>query len=77
VSSLAVFFIAALVGISASGAGLAQQQAYVNAVKPTASELTWQKIPWELDLDKGYRDATRENRPLLLWTTGDDPLERC
>src|SRR5436305_8287837 len=34
-------------------------------------------IPWVLDLEEGVRVATREKRPLLLWTSGDDPLERC
>ena len=34
-------------------------------------------IPWLLDLDEGIRLAKQERRPLLLWTSGDDPLERC
>jgi hypothetical protein len=34
-------------------------------------------IPWVLDLEQGLRLATQEQRPLLLWTSGDDPLERC
>lgn len=34
-------------------------------------------IPWMLDLDLGIRLATEEHRPLLIWTSGDDPLERC
>src|SRR3954470_17811177 len=34
-------------------------------------------IPWILDLDEGVRRAKQEKRPLLLWTSGDDPLERC
>jgi hypothetical protein len=34
-------------------------------------------IPWLLDLDEGIRLAKQEQRPLLLWTSGDDPLERC
>ena len=34
-------------------------------------------IPWVLDLDEGIRLAKAEQRPLLLWTSGDDPLERC
>ncbi len=33
--------------------------------------------PWVLDLDEGIRLAKAEKRPLLLWTSGDDPLERC
>ena len=35
------------------------------------------RIPWVLDLGEGVRLAREEWRPLLLWTSGDDPLERC
>jgi hypothetical protein len=34
-------------------------------------------IPWVLDLEAGIRLARAEKRPLLIWTSGDDPLERC
>jgi hypothetical protein len=34
-------------------------------------------IPWLLDLDEGLRVAKQERRPVLIWTSGDDPLERC
>jgi hypothetical protein len=34
-------------------------------------------IPWVLDLEAGIRLAREEKRPLLIWTSGDDPLERC
>ncbi len=34
-------------------------------------------IPWLLDLPEAIRLAKKEKRPLLLWTSGDDPLERC
>ena len=34
-------------------------------------------IPWVLDLPAGIRSARKEERPLLIWTSGDDPLERC
>ena len=56
---------------------LAQSPQVVQAVKPTAQELTWQKIPWVLDLDQAVKTARADNRPLFLWATGDDPLERC
>ena len=46
-------------------------------IKPSAAELRWQRIPWQTDLAKGQRVAGEERRPLLLWVTGDDPLERC
>ncbi len=34
-------------------------------------------IPWGLDLPQAVRLARQERRPLLLWVSGDDPLERC
>jgi hypothetical protein len=37
----------------------------------------YREIPWLLDLEEGIRLAKQEGRPLLLWTSGDDPLERC
>jgi hypothetical protein len=47
------------------------------AVKPTADELKWKQIPWALNLAEGQRLARAEGRPIFLWATGDDPLERC
>jgi hypothetical protein len=46
-------------------------------VHPDESELRWQRIPWLTDLDDAVRQAREEKRPLLIWTSGDDPLERC
>ena len=46
-------------------------------VRPKAGEYKWQQIPWILDLGDGIRMAREEKRPLLLWVSGDDPLERC
>jgi len=37
----------------------------------------WLEIPWLLDLNEGMRLAKKERRPLLIWVSGDDPLERC
>ncbi len=49
----------------------------VAAIKPTPEELRWQQIPWVTDLAEGQRLAQAERRPIFLWVTGDDPLERC
>jgi hypothetical protein len=45
--------------------------------RPPAEFLRWQTIPWLTDLAKGIRLAKAEKRPLLIWASGDDPLERC
>ena len=53
----------------------ARMYAIVKKVRP--GELRWQEIPWLVDLQDGLRLAKEENRPLLLWVSGDDPLEKC
>ena len=40
-------------------------------------ETKWKRIPWLIDLDQAIRLAREEKRPLLIWISGDDPLERC
>jgi hypothetical protein len=47
------------------------------AIEPSPDELRWQQIPWITDLAEGQRLAQAERRPIFLWVTGDDPLERC
>jgi hypothetical protein len=54
----------------------ARLHAYVT--KPLSpGELAYRQIPWLVDLNEGLRVARDEKRPLLLWTSGDDPLDRC
>jgi hypothetical protein len=53
-----------------------------SAFRPTAPELRWQQIPWELDLKTGMRQAREEKRPIFFWAAGGRgrdgvPLERC
>jgi hypothetical protein len=47
------------------------------AIKPTATELTWLRVPWVLNLAEAQKTAREEKRPIFLWVAGDDPLERC
>lgn len=47
------------------------------AVKPAEKEFTWLGIPWVLNLAEAQKTAREEKRPIFLWATGDDPLERC
>lgn len=73
--------VAAAVFLAGSPQPRAQQPSRVTqlaeSIRPRPSELRWQRIPWVLDLEEGIRLAKSEQRPLLLWATGDDPLERC
>lgn len=50
---------------------------YAYVKQPLPGELGWQEIPWTLDLNEGIRLAKKEQRPVLLWVSGDDPLEKC
>jgi len=52
-------------------------QIYKYVKEPLPGELKWQEIPWMLDLKEAIRLAKEEKRPLLLWVSGDDPLEKC
>jgi hypothetical protein len=69
---LGTFLLAA--ASSLSSGELAERAA---AIKPIPEELRWQRIPWVTDLAEGQRLAQVERRPIFLWVTGDDPLERC
>jgi hypothetical protein len=44
---------------------------------PHPGELKWQQIPWLTDLQEALREAKAERRPLLLFVSGDEPLEKC
>jgi len=50
---------------------------YRYVTTPLPGELRWRQIPWLLDLEEGIRRARAENRPLLLFVSGDEPLGRC
>lgn len=56
---------------------LAELSRRAEVIRPSAQELQWQRIPWLTDLARGQQVAREEQRPILLWVTGDDPLERC
>lgn len=72
-----VFLLCFVALLFANAPAHAQSMRDIPAIKPTTDELKWRHIPWVLDLAVGARAAKQENRPLLLWATGDDPLERC
>ena len=52
------------------------------AVRPHASGLRWQQIPWHVEAADALKQARDEGRPLLVWLAGGrdrdgSPLERC
>ena len=62
-------------GVDRLPADAARMYGFVKTPHP--GELKWQQIPWLTDLRQGIRQARAENRPLLLFVSGDDPLEKC
>ena len=76
-------------GQSPDNAGRAGQSAVGLSLPPAAdtvykyiklrgpNDLKWQQIPWLVDLPEAVRQAKAENRPILLWLSDDDPLDRC
>lgn len=50
--------------------------------RPTARDLVWRQIPWEIDPTPALKAAKDEDRPLFVWLAGGrkrdgSPLERC
>ncbi|MFN4259341.1 MAG: hypothetical protein ACK4RK_08575 [Gemmataceae bacterium] len=75
ISSITTLALTAL-GLTADWTpqGLEQR---ANAIRPSAAELRWQQVPWLASLVEAQATATREKRPLFVWTLDDDPFERC
>lgn len=49
----------------------------LDAMRQSGALIKWQEVPWILDLKEGIRQSRDEKRPMFLWVSGDDPLERC
>lgn len=49
----------------------------VLALKPDPERLAWKRIPWLSNLAEARQAAAKEKRPLLIWGSDDDPLDRC
>jgi len=46
-------------------------------LRPRPEEQKWLQIPWLVDVTEGVRLAKQEKRPIFLWATTDEPLDRC
>jgi len=78
--------VAALAGPSRSG-DPEERKAFIDsaialavkmdAIKPHPEEVRWLQIPWTQDLTAAAKASKAEKRPLLIWASGDEPLERC
>ena len=82
--AISAIFTYAWVPVSAqvTGTDFSELKRLASIVKPTAEELRWQEIPWELDLAGALEKARAEKRPIFFWAAGGRkrdglPLERC
>ena len=48
-----------------------------DAVRATAAELRFTRIPWVTDVFEGFRLAREEKRPVFLYMITGDPLGDC
>ncbi len=48
-----------------------------DAVRATADEMNFTKIPWVTDLFEGFQQAKKEQRPVFLYMITGDPLDDC
>ncbi len=73
--------VAALAGTGDAGDALAAEAQMLRAkaaqVRLDPGRLRWKEIPWYTDLAEAMQVAREEQRPLLIWVSGDDPLGRC
>jgi hypothetical protein len=86
VSLCSLFILAFLAGPSRSG-DPEERKAFIDSavalgnkmdvIKPHVTEVRWLQIPWISDLVAAAKASKAENRPLLIWASGDEPLERC
>jgi hypothetical protein len=76
-AALAASLAIGAAGAPRAGAPSGDLERRAAVIRPAAAELKWQQIPWLLDLTEGLRAAREQRRPIFLWVTGDDPLERC
>ena len=51
--------------------------ARLDVMRQSGALIKWQEVPWILDLKEGMKQSREERRPMFLWVSGDDPLERC
>ncbi len=47
------------------------------AIRPTAAETKYKRIPWVTDVFQGFEMAKVENRPVFIYIITGDPLEDC
>jgi hypothetical protein len=82
----ALVFVAASTELGSAQDSFEQLQSRLErraeAIRPPASQVRYQEIPWVLDLQQAVQTAKEEKRPIFFWAAGGRdrdgvPLERC
>lgn len=81
---LTIVGVAALHADAPPGVGAAWQalERKAAAIRPSATEVKWQQLPWLVDPNAALAAARAEKRPIFFWAAGGRgrdglPLERC
>ena len=46
-------------------------------LRPAPGDLKWRQIPWLTSAAEAQQLARKEQRPIFLWGSDGDPLDRC
>jgi hypothetical protein len=77
VSAGILLALGAIARAEAPGPMLDELERKAANIRPTAEESGWRRIPWLTDLAEAQRVAREEHRPIFLFASAFDPLERC
>lgn len=47
---------------------------YRAKILPSVEEQTWQRVPWQPNLWSAVLEATRQDKPILLWAMNGHPM---
>lgn len=56
---------------------IAELEKRATQIRPSATEQLWKDIPWMTSVVEAQKVAQAEKRPVLMWVSDDDPLDRC
>ena len=71
---LAMVMCCVLRAISAQGLDAAAFARDLAAIVPSGGELDWRAIPWQSELRQALVEASRVQKPVLLWAMNGHPL---
>ena len=73
----AAMIMLASVAEHAPGQARSELEKRARAVRATAAEMNFTKMPWVTDVFDGFRLAKEDKRPVFLYVVTGDPLDDC